>query len=171
MLQAPFGLVLRDLLAIVVGDSRIAVRLEAGIAQLVDRGLGQIRGGGGEFRARALDRQGEVLRIEPCHHVADPHEVAHIDVAGDDLAGHPEAEIGFVARPHHADEFADRILPLERHPAHLHRPFAGSGPARLLRRRSHRARALLPAEHAPAPTALSREIDVFMAGSSQICDE
>ena len=119
--EPPFGLVIRRLLAVEVGDRREALALERGVALQVGGRLGEIGGGGGELGLGAFDLQREVLRIEPGHDVAGAHPVADIDDAGDDLAGDAEAEIGLVARPHHADEFARGVVALERHALHLHR--------------------------------------------------
>jgi len=47
--------------------------------------------------------------------------IARIHGARDDLAGDAEAKIGFVARSHHADEFAGRILVREGDTLHLYR--------------------------------------------------
>ena len=76
------------------------------VALQIGGGLREIRGRRGELGLGAFDLQPEVLRIEPRDHVAGVHAIADIDDAGDDLAGDAEAEIGLVARPHHADEFA-----------------------------------------------------------------
>ena len=108
-LEPPFGLVLGGLLAIEVGDRRIAAPSQRGVALEIGGRLREIRGRGGELGLGALDLQLQVLRIEPRHHVAGVHAVADIDDAGDDLAGDAEAEIGLVARPHHADEFAAAV--------------------------------------------------------------
>ena len=43
----------------------------------------------------------------------------------DDLAGDAEAEIGLVPRPHHADEFAARILGWKATRCDLHRALGG----------------------------------------------
>ena len=72
----------------------------------------------------AFGLQLQVLRIEPRHHVAGAHPVADIDEAGDDLAADAEAEIGLVARAHHADEFAAAVLVLEGDALHLDRALA-----------------------------------------------
>jgi hypothetical protein len=56
----------------------------------------------------------------PRHDVTGMNDIAHIDGASDDLARDAEAEIGFVPRPHHTDEFASRILVCEVDPLHLH---------------------------------------------------
>ena len=53
--------------------------------------------------------------------IAGAHDVADIDHPGDDLAGDAEAEIGLVARPHDADEFARGLSVLERDALHLDR--------------------------------------------------
>ena len=50
------------------------------------------------------------------------HAVADIDVARDDLAGDPEAQIGLVAGAHHADEIAPRAVVPEGNTLHLDRP-------------------------------------------------
>jgi hypothetical protein len=68
-----------------------------------------------------LHLQLEILRIDPRHHIAGTHGIADIDVAGDDLAGHAEAEIGLAARPHHPDELMARVARLEGHPLDLDR--------------------------------------------------
>jgi hypothetical protein len=52
--------------------------------------------------------------------VADCDTIADIDDAGDDLAGDTEAEVGFVARPHHAHEFPRAIHILEADALDLH---------------------------------------------------
>ena len=64
-LEAAFGLILRGLLAIVVGDRGIAASFQGSEALLIGRGLRQIRRGGAEFGLRALHLQLQVLRIEP----------------------------------------------------------------------------------------------------------
>ena len=112
-LEPPFGLVLRRLLAIEVGDRGLAARLQRGIALEVGGGLGKTRGRRGELSLGALELQLQVLRIEPRHDVAGLYPVADIDDAADDLAGDPEAEVRLVAGAHHADEFALRILVFE----------------------------------------------------------
>ena len=76
------------------------------VALEVGRGLREIRGRRGELGLGAFDLQLQVLGIEPRDDVAGMHAIADIDDARDDLAGDAEAEIGLVARPHHADEFA-----------------------------------------------------------------
>ena len=97
------------------------------IALEIGRGLREVRGRRGELGLGAFDLQLQVLRIEPRHDVAGVHAVADIDDAGDDLAGDAEAEIGLVARAHHADEFARRILVLEGDALHLHRALRPGG--------------------------------------------
>ena len=94
------------------------------IALMVGGGLRQVGGRGGELGGRAFGLQLRVLRVEPRHDVAGVDTIADIDDARDDLAGDAEAEIGLVARPHHADEFARGILVFERDALHLHRALA-----------------------------------------------
>ena len=108
--EAAFGLVLCRSLAVEVGNRREAARLERRIALEVGGRLVDIGGRGRELGFGAFDLQLEILRVEPRHHVAGVHAVADIDEARDDLAGDAKAEVGLVARPYDADEFAGGIL-------------------------------------------------------------
>ena len=87
-------------------------------------GLRQIGCRCGELGVGAFGLQLQVLRVEPRHDVAGVNAVADIDDARDDLAGDAEAEIGLIARPHHADEFARGVFVFKGDALHLHRPFA-----------------------------------------------
>ena len=123
-LDAAFGFVLGELLAVEVGDRREAALAQRDVALMVGAGLRQVGGRGGELGGRALGLQLRVLRVEPRHDVAGAHAISDVDDARDDLAGDAEAEIGLVPRPHHADEFARGIFIFERDALHLHRAFA-----------------------------------------------
>jgi hypothetical protein len=67
--------------------------------------------------------QPQILGIEARHDIADSDRIADIDDAGDDLASDTEAEIGFVAGPHHAHEFPRAIRVLEAHALDLNWAF------------------------------------------------
>jgi hypothetical protein len=120
--EAALCLVARRLLALEVRRRRPTLALELCVTLEIRRSLREVRGGGGELGRSALNLQPQVLGIEARHHVADLHAVADIDDAGDDLAGDAEAEIGLVARPHHADELARGVRPLEGDALHQHGP-------------------------------------------------
>ena len=124
--------------------------LERGVALEIGGGLREVGGRRGELGLGAFDLQLQVLRIEPRHHVAGVHAVADIDDAGDDLAGDAEAEIGLVARAHHADEFARGVLVLEGDALHLHRAFALGAGAVLASQPASRSSAERAARSPPA---------------------
>ena len=101
------------LLAVEVGDRGPAVGLELRIALEVGSRLREIRGRRGQLRLGALHLQPQILGIEARHDVADRDAIADIDDARDNLASDTEAEIGLIARPHHAHEFPLAIRVLE----------------------------------------------------------
>ncbi len=119
--EATLRLVARRFLALEIGRGCPALALELGVSLEVRRGLGQVRGGGSELGLGALHLQLEILRIEVRDHIAHFHAVADIDDAGDDLAGDAKAEIGLVARAHHAHELTRPVRILEVDPLHHHR--------------------------------------------------
>jgi hypothetical protein len=126
--ESSLGLVLGSLLVIVVGSRNCGMRLQVCVTRLFGRGIGEIGGCSGELRLRALDLQIKILRIKPRYDVAGMNDIAHIDAARDDLSSDAKAEIGFVPRPHHTDEFASRGLVCEVDPLYLHRtPELGGG--------------------------------------------
>src|SRR2546430_1850642 len=59
--------------------------------------------------------------------VGEVHAVSDIDHALDDFTGDAEAEVGLVARSHHADEFADGVSLLEGDALNLDRALALRG--------------------------------------------
>jgi hypothetical protein len=71
--------------------------------------------------------QRQILRIETRDNIADLHAVSDIDHALDDFTGDAEAEVGLVARPHHADEFAGGVSLLEGDALNLDRTLALGG--------------------------------------------
>src|SRR5436190_2113414 len=81
-----------------------AARTERGVALVIGCTLREVRLGRSQLSFRAGDLKFEVLRIEPRNHISSVHPIADIDDPHRDLAGDAEAEIGFVARPHYADE-------------------------------------------------------------------
>ena len=123
-LDAAFGFVLRQLLAVEVRDRREAALAQCHVALMIGGGLRLVGGRGGKLGGRAFGLQLRVLRVEPRHDIAGVHAVADIDDARDDLAGDAEAEIGFMPRPHHADEFARGVFAFEGDALHLHRALA-----------------------------------------------
>ena len=80
-----------------------------------------------ELRLRALDLELEVLGVETSERLAGADAIADIDEPADDLSGDAEAEIGFVTRPHDADEVAGCGGVLEADALHLDRALGPGG--------------------------------------------
>lgn len=125
-LRTTVGFVARRLLAVVVGGRGEAVAAQPGIAPLVRRGLGQVRGGGGEFGLGTLHLQLEVGGVQTGDEIALAHPVAGVDPPLHDLAGDPEAEVRLVPRPDDPDEGARRLARLEGDAFDLHAGMTGS---------------------------------------------
>src|SRR5215469_18695966 len=62
--ESSLGLVLGSLLVVVVSSRDRGMRLEVCVARLFGRGVGEIGGGGGELRLRALNLQIEIPWIK-----------------------------------------------------------------------------------------------------------
>ena len=96
----------------------------------------------GARRLGRLELEAEVGVIERRHHVAGRHLRPDLGRTRAELAADPEAEIGFVSRPHDADKVPRRVFSFKRYALHLDRAL-GSGSRRglgLARRQQERRR-------------------------------
>jgi hypothetical protein len=102
LLEPRFGGVERGLAGVEDRAADELPRVQVPIA--LDLGGGEVVVGGdrGELRARGVDAELRVLRVEPGQRLAARHRRAHVDVAGDHLAADPEREIVLVPGAHFA---------------------------------------------------------------------
>ena len=112
-LEAPFGFVLGRLLAIEVGDRGIAACLQRGVALESAAAWARF-----EVAAASSASALSTCSLRSCgssRAITSPARTRSptLTDARDDLPGDAKAEIGFVARPNHADEFPTAIFGLE----------------------------------------------------------